>query len=95
MFAGANLPAYAADDASSPAHRQMYGYFNTNGTWGGSYGFASFNLDKLDSPELIYPYGDQISIYVPGLRLTMFSMPTSTSMILIRGRSTAISYRMT
>ena len=63
MFAGANLPAYAADDASSPAHRQMYGYFNTNGTWGGSYGFASFNLDKLDSPELIYPYGDQISIY--------------------------------
>ena len=63
MIAGFSLTAYAADDASSSAHRQMYGYFNTNGTWRGSYGFASFNLDKLDSPELIYPYGDQISIY--------------------------------
>lgn len=63
MIAGFSLSVRAAVDASSPVHRQMYGYFNTNGTWGGSYGFASFNLDKLASPELVYPYGDQISIY--------------------------------
>ncbi len=62
-LAGVGTPAYAADDASSPAHRLMYGYFNNNLALSGQYGFASFYLDNLAEAELIYPYGEMMSIY--------------------------------
>lgn len=61
MLACAGMPAYAADDAP---HLKVYGYFNYNGAIAdGSYGFASFYLDRLDEAEVVYPYGDEKSIY--------------------------------
>ena len=61
-LAGASLPALSADD--SAPHLKVYGYFNYNGAISdGSYGFASFYLDGLDKAEVIYPYGDEKSIY--------------------------------
>ena len=61
-LAGASLPALSADE--SAPHLKVYGYFNYNGAISdGSYGFASFYLDGLDKAEVIYPYGDEKSIY--------------------------------
>lgn len=52
-----------AADGTVP-HRKVYGYFNYNGVIAdGSYGFGSFYLDELDKAEIIYPYGDEKSIY--------------------------------
>lgn len=55
------IPAQAADEAP---HLKVYGYFNYNGAIAdGSYGFASFYLDGLDKADVIYPYGEEKSIY--------------------------------
>lgn len=62
MLAGASLQANAATDETP--HLKVYGYFNYNGAIAdGSYGFAQFYLDELDKAEVIYPYGDEKSIY--------------------------------
>lgn len=65
LLAGLSVSAYATEgNTVSPPHRKVYCYFNNNYAFpSGAYGFSTFYLDQLDEAELIYPYGDQMSIY--------------------------------